>query len=368
MRILYLTRSLNGGGTEKVIAPIFEVVRKLGHEIQLVVLSPKTADILPELTRYKIKPIILSPKDRNNFFHIKEFKKILRQYQPDIVWTALEQASFVAQFSCLFTGIKVVSFKHFNITYPENKLWEKAYKNLTKLWVCCDESSKEHMQKNVGISPDRLMVWNMFWTDQKPKKNWPSFENRPLQLGSLGRMDKTKNYEAVIKAIGILKEKYPDLSQRMHFTVRGEAKETERLKQMAKDLSLEKIVSLLPFTQETEKFFRSLDLYLQPSLNEAMGVAAHEAMALGIPAIVSDKGAMALDIVHLESGYILQAPTGEEIAKAIDFFLQNPQKLPVFGEKIQEFVLKKYRLEAFFEAGKAVVERSKKLLKMNIRS
>jgi glycosyltransferase involved in cell wall biosynthesis len=66
-------------------------------------------------------------------------------------------------------------------------------------------------------------------------------------------------------------------------------------------------VTLLGFLSDRERFFAALDLFVMPSLAEAWGLAALEAMAHGVPVIASNVGGLA-EIVSPEEGGRLVPP------------------------------------------------------------
>ena len=75
-------------------------------------------------------------------------------------------------------------------------------------------------------------------------------------------------------------------------------------------------------------------LAVVPSLYEGFGLPAVEAMACGIPLIVSDGGA--LPEVAGEGGVVVPAGDSEALASAIETLLDDPAARAALGERARE--------------------------------
>jgi glycosyltransferase involved in cell wall biosynthesis len=86
---------------------------------------------------------------------------------------------------------------------------------------------------------------------------------------------------------------------------------------------------------ELRALFARSELFVLPSLVEFFGIAAVEALASGLPAIVSEVGAGAEIVDHGETGWVV-APTVEEIASALLAALDSRERLPAMGRRARE--------------------------------
>ncbi|MDP8963805.1 MAG: glycosyltransferase family 4 protein, partial [Cyanobacteriota bacterium] len=81
----------------------------------------------------------------------------------------------------------------------------------------------------------------------------------------------------------------------------------------------------------TAKYYQQADVFLFPTLSDGFGLTQLEAQAWKLPVIASRFcGAVVKDRV---SGLILQEVTGEAIANALQFCLQNPRQLEAFARE-----------------------------------
>ena len=107
-------------------------------------------------------------------------------------------------------------------------------------------------------------------------------------LISVGELNKNKNHEVVIKAVGsmyIMKE-----AQNIHYIIAGQGPLDKYLLNLAQRYGLENRVHLLGFRADVIELLKSSDCFVFPSCREGLGLAALEAMASGLPLISTRAG------------------------------------------------------------------------------
>jgi glycosyltransferase involved in cell wall biosynthesis len=75
-----------------------------------------------------------------------------------------------------------------------------------------------------------------------------------------------------------------------------------------------------------------------PSLDEPLGFAQIEALALGVPVVVSDAGGLPETVVHGETGWIVRAGEVEAWAGAITEALSDPVRARAMAQQGRSFV------------------------------
>ena len=122
----------------------------------------------------------------------------------------------------------------------------------------------------------------------------------PIKIVGVGNLVRWKNWHLLIKALAQLDEA---LRNQIHISIWGpELDEPDakayaaELKALIHETHTEKHVSLEGPTHSVQEKITSADLFALPSTNEPCSVALMEALALGVPAIVSKSGGN-IDIV-----------------------------------------------------------------------
>lgn len=99
---------------------------------------------------------------------------------------------------------------------------------------------------------------------------------------SVGRLQRMKNYQAAINACALLK----DLNFEYH--ILGDGDEKPALRKLIEEKRLANKVKLLGFQSNVAKHLSRSNIFLMPSYWEGFGLAVVEAMACGLPVVVSD--------------------------------------------------------------------------------
>ena len=131
----------------------------------------------------------------------------------------------------------------------------------------------------VGLDLDKINKVNVIKREKKKELGIPE---DTIVLLSVGELNKNKNHLIIVKAVAKLRDK------RIHYIICGQGKEKEYLQKESKKLGVERQIHLLGYREDVYKIYKMCDIYLHPSRREGLSVALMEAMAAGLPCIVSD--------------------------------------------------------------------------------
>lgn len=145
---------------------------------------------------------------------------------------------------------------------------------------------------------------------------------RPAQLGFVGTLATYyKGLDTLLKAVAICQQE--GLHVKAH--VLGDGRSRPDFEAMARDLGISQYVQFhgqVPAGEAVSEFLDSIDLFVMPSRQEALGRALVEAMARGCPCIGSAVGG----IPGLVAPEALVPPSDErQLAAAISRFVSNPE-------------------------------------------
>lgn len=167
-------------------------------------------------------------------------------------------------------------------------------------------------------------------------------ENRiDLNILSVGRLVPVKNYETLLKAFAVVRKRIPDAT----LLLIGDGPLREKLETKTTTLNIADAVQFRGKVNRDE-VYRELayaDLFTIPSHSEGFCVAAVEAMAAGLPVVVSD-----VDVFHEvvgDSGVFADPSDPDDFADAISDLLQHPEKRERLGEKLKNRARSEFSLE-----------------------
>ncbi len=128
------------------------------------------------------------------------------------------------------------------------------------------------------------------------------------------------------KGLSYLLESLKDLnSNRVKLLIAGNNRRSPFVKRVEEDRLSEKM-KFIGFRNDLDKIFKGIEAFVFPTRHDPFGMVVLEAMACGVPAIVSDSrycGASEL-IKDMENGILLRDPTNsKEIRKKIELLISD---------------------------------------------
>ncbi len=136
----------------------------------------------------------------------------------------------------------------------------------------------------------------------------------PLTVLCVGRLIERKGQHVLLKAMAKILHQQPDLTVVVHLVGTGD--EEANLKRLATELDITRQVRFAGFVarERMPEIYRQADIFVLPSQNEGMSIALLEAMASGLPVIVTDVGGSYELVQPGENGLIVR--WGDETALA----------------------------------------------------
>ena len=129
----------------------------------------------------------------------------------------------------------------------------------------------------------------------------------PLTLGTVKTLATTYGIDLLLEAFAGLRQRLPTLACRL--LIVGDGPQRADLQSLAIRLGIADAVHFAgPVPHwDVPGFLHQLDVYVAPSRQESFGVAVVEAMACGLPVLVSDAGGLPEVVQHGSSGLVVRA-------------------------------------------------------------
>lgn len=130
----------------------------------------------------------------------------------------------------------------------------------------------------VGIDTDRYEQKSM----QNLARGIFQIPDHAYILLSVGELNKGKNHRMVMKILARLDRKD------VYYLICGQGKRKKELQKYAKRIGISELVRIPGYQENMPLIYHCADIFVFPSVREGMPVALMEAMAAGLPCIVSD--------------------------------------------------------------------------------
>ena len=134
----------------------------------------------------------------------------------------------------------------------------------------------------------------------------------------------------------------------IHYLICGQGVLESYLRDLVKELGLEKQVHLLGFRKDIAEICKASDIFAFPSKREGLGLAALEAMASGLPIITSNVHGIVDYSVDELTGYTCRPTDVDEFAEAIEKLFSKPDMRKLMGVHNKDIV-KKFEIENVIE-------------------
>jgi glycosyltransferase involved in cell wall biosynthesis len=157
-----------------------------------------------------------------------------------------------------------------------------------------------------------------------------------------GRLFPQKGFDQLIEALGT-----PRLRARnVELIIAGEGPSRGTLESLAAAHGLADRVHLLGHREDLPSVFRAADAFVLSSLYEGMSNALMEAMALGLPCVVTPVEGVQELVVHEQCALVVEASASEPIAAALGRLLEDPALARRLGAAARDRMARSFSIEA----------------------
>ena len=177
-----------------------------------------------------------------------------------------------------------------------------------------------------GVDEHKIKVVSLGYNPQvfKPKTQYPISNSPKLKLIYTGTFTKRKGIHLLLQAVKELN--LPGLE----LTIIGPILDGEELFEQYKGW-----FTYYDFLHHEEmvNYFHESDVYVFPSYLDSWAMTVIEAMACGLPVIVTENTGAKDAVVDGESGFVLKIDEKEALKEKIRFFYHQPSQIEVFGRQ-----------------------------------
>jgi glycosyltransferase involved in cell wall biosynthesis len=309
--------SLQTGGLERVVV---DLVNCAGPEFQPFVVCLETSGPMEkELRRPNTPVVLLNRKPGFRPWLAVPLSRELRARGAKIVHTHNTAAGFYGALAGRLSRIPVVHTKHGqNLSGGNQRAVNRLAYLLTDHVVAVSESARV-LATSEGARRDRLsIIDNGVDIARFANRKGGRAEARQrlavaegeLVVGTVGRLAAVKNQRLLIESAGDAATKS---GQHTTLVIVGDGPERERLATAAQAAPAALRV-VLAGAQRAEEWLPAFDVFVLSSDSEGLPIALLEAMACGVPAVVTAVGAVPEVVDHGRAGVLV--PPGDRTALA----------------------------------------------------
>lgn len=319
-------------------AEMFIEMARMGHDV--TIMTQGDAEYVPRFREHGVKIIDCYPKKKICFHTIKTLRNALRQERYDIVYAMNSKTIPNAAFACIgFKQTKMVSYRGtVGGLYRHDP---SAY--LTHLHPringisCVAQAVTDDVRKQVWKNADKVVTiykgHDIAW-----------YQAQPAQLSALGLPDDAFSAICIAnarpsKGVHILLESAKQLAHlpQLHLLLVGRDMDTEQNLRLAEESGMRERIHFLGYRTDVPELLAASQVQVQPSISgEGLPKTIIEAMAMGIPSVVTTTGGGKELLINGETGFIVPVNDAPAIADKIQWLHNSEPNRQQMGQKAQQ--------------------------------
>lgn len=360
MRIGYLIGALNPGGSERQLSVLAAGMARRGHDVEVLAYDGSGEfDHVVERDGGTVR----RASGRGKLSKLSLVRTWLRTFRPSVVHGFMKRASSLAILANVPRRCSVIASDFSTATYARHKpiLWAAlALFHFADRVVTQTEVNRRSLGRLAPMLKKKLVVVRN-GVDLERFSPRPRPAADPFRFLCVGAVFDVKNPVGVVEAVRLLRERASrpcrvDWVGRLERGVSGGVspafrRATERIRQYR----LGDIISFKGETNAIEAEYSASDALLHASLQEGIPNAVVEAMACGLPIVVSPVSDLPLIVDSANNGVVCESPQAEAIAAGMHRMLElSEEQRLAMGDRSRVLALNWFSSDRFFDEYEAL--------------
>lgn len=321
MIVLHMIETSGPGGAENILI-------KLAHNINSerfhsVVCLRKPGWLYQELLNRGIETYIIPETGHFDILFLWRLVALIKRRKIALIHAHEFLMNVYGTLAGVLTGCSVITTVHGKYYY-----WEKWPRRVAMRFasrfsqmISVSQELKAFLQKSTGISPERVKT---IYNGIEAHNGAISIHNRHYRselsidedirvIGTIANLYPVKGHTYLIQAIPRVVRVFP----KVIFLFAGRGDQEQNLRQEAESLGISEHVRFLGFRPDARDLLDIMDIFVLPSLSECLPLSVLEAMAAGVPPIVTNVGGNSEIIDDSYSGFIVPPANADALAEKI---------------------------------------------------
>ena len=361
-KILYVITKSNFGGAQRYVYDLATNLPKSDFDIAVVLGGEgRLKEMLMEagIRAIPVKNLERDIRITDEFSSFFSIFNIFRKEKPNIVHLNSSKAAGLGALAGRFTKVQNIIFTAHGWAFNEER--SAAGKIIIKFlaWLTIALSHKtiavsEKILKEAPLFLIPKTKIELIYNGVRKTGILPKNEARKMIskkiirnipnnfiVGVIAELHNNKGLIYFIEAAAMLKQIYP----KNIYIIIGEGEERKSLEKLIKRHNLEKTLYLPGFMDNAPNYLSAFDIFVLPSITEALGLSILEAGRAGLPVIAASVGGIPEIIEDMKNGILVRPRQPKELSSAIKFLMDNPKKAADFGKNLQNKVINNFSLE-----------------------
>ena len=330
--LLHVIYSLEIGGAEMdLVAKAKALVEEHGYHISVACLL-RRGELAEEAERSDIRVIGPVMSGKSDIGVIPRLVRTMRSGKFDIVHTHMFASNFLGRAAAILSRVPVI-VSTVQLIAEREKWWEilldRALQFKTDMMITSSEAVRKSFVER-GIREGKIItIYNGIDFSKFDSIDRGEARNRIRQefdlddstflVGTVARLQRVKGVEYLVEAARHVMKSVPGA----RFLIVGDGPQKAELEHKVKQLDLSSKFIFAGTRGDVPAILSALDLFVLPSLSEALGIAVIEALLMQIPVVATDVGGVPEIVKNGEAGLLVPPKDPTKLGEAIAYMHSN---------------------------------------------
>jgi len=309
MRVLQVIDSLRIGGAEVLVRDLAPRFLRQGIECEVLVLSRSSGALSASLEEAGVRIRDTGDIPLYSLRQIPPLARSMRGF--NLVHVHLFPAQLWVVLAALQSTCPLLTTEH-NTWNARRRWWFRPvdawmYTRYRQI-ACNSEATAEelarwcpHVKDKLYVIPNGIPV--EVFANARPA-DLSRFGDGMTRAVFVGRFEPQKDHATLLRALAS--------APHIHLFLLGDGPLRDQMQQLARDLGVFDRVTFAGFRDDVPQILKACDIYVHSTTSDGFGMAACEAMAAGLPVIVSDVPGLA----QVVAGAGVVTPVGDHASMA----------------------------------------------------
>jgi glycosyltransferase involved in cell wall biosynthesis len=353
IKVLRVVIGLNLGGVQQGVLNLCRQLDPERYEIMVCALE-NDGVVGREIAQAGFEVVVLGLKGKSARPRIVyELYRLMKSRRIDLVHGSAYHPGLYARLAGILARVPILINHEHVLSHrriPHRALISHWLGKRTQAHIAVSQAVKDQVVSWYDLNPDKVrVIYNGVRPEFFQAARWRAASRERLGLapdtrvvGVVSRLHLDKGFGVLIPALEALKAQFP-----LKLLVVGTGPHEERIRGLVRDHHLEGVVEFLGYRRDTPELLAAMDVFVLPSTKEGFPNALLEAMAAGLPVVVSDHAPHLEAVEAGSSGLVFPQNDREGLCRCLREILLSPDQAKHLGEAARRRVAAHFTLERF---------------------
>lgn len=357
LRVALLLESDGPGGAETMLLNLADELRRRGHEVLPIGPAGRAGwlgdrfrerGFVPEsyVLRHAIDPACM-----------RQIVDMLRSHRIQVAHSHEFGMAVYGAFAARRAGARHIITMHGGRYYAEQRRRRAALRwaaRKSDALVAVSEATADDLRITLRLKDDAVRVVRNgipFRTGSRSAlRNELRLSESELLLVAVGNLYPVKGHAVLLRALGELRRSGALDAVPWRLALAGRGEEEPTLRAIAQEERIAERVVLLGYREDVPDILAAADLFVMPSLSEGLPLALVEAMAAGLPVVVSDVGGIPEVATGGREAILVPPGDAVKLAGGLATLIRDPGARAAMGAAARGRALREFSVSTMCEA------------------